>query len=82
MRDDAAKDQELVRHAEKLALAFALVASEQDCLIVLNNTLRTCLDCHAFFKTVSALEDRKIVLSDVKRVHVFERGSCSCNDFY
>merc|ERR1712129_244500 len=77
---DKDREYELMRHSEKIALAFALTKSEDNGNpIVINNNLRTCNDCHQAFKVFSAMEGRKVIVSDANRVHIFENGKCSCN---
>ena len=70
------KNKKLIDHLKNV-----YKTSKED-QININNNLRTCNDCHNFMKLVSKIEDRKIILSDANRVHVFENGNCCCNDSY
>ncbi|KAI0499645.1 hypothetical protein KFK09_017853 [Dendrobium nobile] len=73
-------------HSERLAVAMGLIsngggtaADGQPALRVIKN-LRICGDCHEFFKYVSRIIGRDIVVRDVNRYHRFEEGACSCKD--
>lgn len=72
----------LLRHSEKLALAFALIASPGGGPIRIMQNLRCCRDCHAAMKLVSRIEGRCIILRDTKRFHIFRNGVCSCSDYW
>eukprot|EP01083_Nonionella_stella_P030968 84878_1 len=78
---DWIKNNELKRHSEKQALAFAILNSA--CRIIIKNNLRICNDCHTFMKAVAKLLQRQIIVSDPNRVHVFDsNGTCNCCDYY
>jgi pentatricopeptide repeat protein len=74
------KAHHLWRHSEKIALGLALARTEGDIDITVN--LRMCLDCHDVAKLISLETNRKILIYDTFRGHVFEGGKCSCNDYY
>ena len=69
-------------HSEKLALAFGLICSEAGADLRIIKNLRVCKDCHAAFKLVSKLYERKIVMRDRSRFHLFVNGTCSCGDYW
>eukprot|EP01083_Nonionella_stella_P197776 726837_1 len=79
--NESATDR-MLRHSEKLALMYGLLTTPQHYLLVINKNLRICRDCHNFIKLTSAMKNRKIIVSDVNRVHVFQDGKCSCNEYY
>ena len=84
LKEDETKESVMLRHSEKIALMFGLlnIQSFKENPIVINKNLRICQDCHHFIRLVSHLEQRKIIVSDSNRVHVFENGKCSCNEYY
>merc|ERR1712136_67745 len=82
LETDWERENELRGHSEKLALVYALCHSEEGEEIVISNNLRTCGDCHNFMKLVSLMENRRLIVTDANRVHVFSSGQCSCGDFY
>ncbi|CAA2984179.1 pentatricopeptide repeat-containing At3g11460 [Olea europaea subsp. europaea] len=70
-------------HSERLAIAFALLNSDdlgKDILVIKN--LRICGDCHVFIKSVSKILDCKFVVRDATRFHHFKCGECSCKDYW
>lgn len=76
------KAENLNYHSEKLALAFAILKSSPGTEISISKNLRTCLDCHCWIKIVSKVLHRVITVRDRIRFHRFERGSCSCGDYW
>ncbi|CAA6657965.1 unnamed protein product [Spirodela intermedia] len=76
------KDLSLLRHSEKLALAFALIATPSSRPIRIMQNLRCCKDCHTAMKLISRIEGRCIILRDSKRFHIFRDGVCSCSDYW
>ncbi|CAL9187101.1 unnamed protein product [Musa hybrid cultivar] len=73
------KEERLLHHSEKLALAFALMntsASKTNLKIMKN--LRICEDCHKFFKLASSYLQKEIIVRDANRFHHFVDGECSC----
>eukprot|EP01083_Nonionella_stella_P005605 16231_1 len=72
----------LNRHGEKLAVIYGLLTTQPDYLIVVNKNLRICVDCHNWMKMVSKIEQRKLIIADNNRVHSFENGKCTCNDYW
>ncbi|KAH7652948.1 TPR-like protein [Dioscorea alata] len=76
------KEDALSRHSEKLAIAFALISSEDGATIRLVKNLRVCTDCHDATKLISKVYEREIVVRDRTRFHLFKDGSCTCKDFW
>ncbi|XP_016448504.1 putative pentatricopeptide repeat-containing protein At3g08820 [Nicotiana tabacum] len=69
-------------HSEKLALAFGLLSTKASDVIRIIKNLRICGDCHTFFKLISKITEREIILRDNNRFHCFTKGSCSCGDYW
>ncbi|XP_052722694.1 pentatricopeptide repeat-containing protein At3g63370, chloroplastic-like [Vigna angularis] len=76
------KMQILYRHSERLALGFGLLVTPNGSTIRITKNLRICDDCHTFFKIASKVSQRTLVVRDANRFHHFERGICSCGDFW
>ncbi|MCL7049546.1 hypothetical protein MKW94_022474 [Papaver nudicaule] len=76
------KEQTLVHHSEKLAVAFGLISTDHRTPIRIVKNLRVCDDCHIFMKMVSKYYDRQMVIRDCSRFHHFSNGSCSCSDYW
>ncbi|XP_023750009.1 pentatricopeptide repeat-containing protein At2g41080 [Lactuca sativa] len=76
------KEDDLVHHSEKLAIAFALM-NTPDCVpIRVMKNLRVCNDCHVAIKYISAIKKREIIVRDASRFHHFKDGECSCGDYW
>ncbi|KAI6699414.1 hypothetical protein NL676_013738 [Syzygium grande] len=69
-------------HSEKLAAAFGLINVEPEFPIRVIKNLRTCDDCHNFFKFISKISMREFIIRDKSRFHHFRNGICSCKDFW
>jgi pentatricopeptide repeat protein len=69
-------------HSEKIALAFALKQTPPYTIIRLVNNLRICGDCHNATMFISKIKQRKIIVRDANRFHVFENGTCSCGMYW
>ena len=69
-------------HSEKLAIAFAILATPPGTKIRIAKDLRICLDCHNFAKMVSTVYNREVVIRDRNLFHHFREGHCSCNDYW
>ncbi|KAL2331936.1 hypothetical protein Fmac_019517 [Flemingia macrophylla] len=80
--EDEQKEAILSHHSERLAIAFGLIATLPDIPIQIVKNLRVCGDCHSFIKLVSLIEERYIVVRDLKRFHHFKGGLCSCGDYW
>ncbi|XP_061975048.1 pentatricopeptide repeat-containing protein At3g22690 [Populus nigra] len=76
------KEYLLSRHSEKLAIAFALISTGQGMPIRVAKNLRICSDCHSFAKLVSKSYSREIIVRDNNRFHFFQKGFCSCGDYW
>lgn len=79
------EDKEVVLsyHSERLAIAFALIASPSSSLTIrIIKNLRVCGDCHVITKLISAAYQRDIIVRDRNRFHHFKDGSCSCLDYW
>ncbi|KAG6531341.1 pentatricopeptide repeat-containing protein At3g24000, mitochondrial-like [Zingiber officinale] len=77
-------DERLWYHSERLAVAFGLAsgsAPKGKPLRVVKN-LRICSDCHEYFKYVSRVIEREIVVRDANRYHTFQDGCCTCKDYW
>ncbi|XP_010920291.1 pentatricopeptide repeat-containing protein At4g33170 [Elaeis guineensis] len=77
-------DEGLWHHSERLAVAFGVLsgaAPEGKALRVVKN-LRICGDCHEFFKYVTRVIQREIVVRDVNRYHRLQHGCCTCKDYW
>ncbi|KAL6206622.1 hypothetical protein ACLB2K_023870 [Fragaria x ananassa] len=79
--EQSEKEQLLQCHSEKLAVAFALIATPPGALIRVKKNLRVCIDCHTAFKFICKIVSREIIVRDVNRFHHFKDGSCSCGDY-
>ncbi|CAH9120945.1 unnamed protein product [Cuscuta epithymum] len=79
--EEEEKEHNLIHHSEKLALAFGLLNSSSNTLRIMKN-LRICHDCHHFFKLVSAVYRRNIIVRDIYLFHHFSGGICSCKDYW
>ncbi|RAL50921.1 hypothetical protein DM860_005277 [Cuscuta australis] len=80
--DEEQKEQNLWRHSEKLALAYALITTAEGSKLRIFKNLRVCGDCHSVYKLVSNIVRREIVLKDPYRFHHFSGGKCSCGDYW
>uniref|UniRef100_A0A1D1XER9 Pentatricopeptide repeat-containing protein At5g66520 n=1 Tax=Anthurium amnicola TaxID=1678845 RepID=A0A1D1XER9_9ARAE len=76
------KEDTLSYHSERLAVAFALVASKPGTPIHIIKNLRVCDDCHSSTKLISKIYNREIIVRDRSRFHHFRYGKCSCLDFW
>ncbi|KAL3626340.1 hypothetical protein CASFOL_029889 [Castilleja foliolosa] len=84
--EEEEKGDALSYHSERLAIAFALVASDDNddscgTIRVMKN-LRVCVDCHDSIKILSLVYEREIVVRDRARFHHFRKGACSCMDYW
>ncbi|GAV78930.1 PPR domain-containing protein/PPR_2 domain-containing protein/DYW_deaminase domain-containing protein [Cephalotus follicularis] len=76
------KEQLLYHHSEKLAVAFALIATPPGAPVRVKKNLRICVDCHTAFKFICKIVSREIIVRDINRFHHFRDGSCSCGDYW
>ncbi|CAN0923230.1 Pentatricopeptide repeat-containing protein At2g15690, mitochondrial [Linum grandiflorum] len=64
--DQEAKEQSLLYHSERLAIAYGLIST----------------DCHNAIKIMSKIVGRELIVRDNKRFHHFRGGKCSCGDYW
>ncbi|XP_010924031.2 pentatricopeptide repeat-containing protein At5g43790 [Elaeis guineensis] len=76
------KEDVLSYHSERLAIAFALLASASSAPIRVIKNLRVCGDCHSATKLISWIYRREIIVRDRNRFHHFSDGKCSCLDYW
>ncbi|CAH2079403.1 unnamed protein product [Thlaspi arvense] len=76
------KDPAIFIHSEKLAISFGLLSLPAGMPINVMKNLRVCNDCHDWIKFVSKVSNREIIVRDAYRFHHFERGACSCKDYW
>ncbi|CAN1166464.1 Pentatricopeptide repeat-containing protein At3g57430, chloroplastic [Linum perenne] len=80
--DEDEKEKLLCGHSEKLAIAFGILNTPPGTTIRVAKNLRVCNDCHTASKYISKVEERDIILRDVRRFHHFSNGTCSCGDYW
>ncbi|KAI5020457.1 hypothetical protein ZWY2020_045345 [Hordeum vulgare] len=80
--EDEQKEEHLMYHSEKMALAFGLIHSPEGATIRIMKNLRICDDCHVAIKLISLVTRRRIVVRDTVRFHCIEDGVCSCDDYW
>ncbi|KAJ8755166.1 hypothetical protein K2173_018964 [Erythroxylum novogranatense] len=80
--EEGEKENELLYHSEKLAVAYAVLRTPNGSPIHIMKNLRICIDCHSFMKFVSKATQREIIIRDRSRFHHIQDGSCSCNDYW
>ncbi|KAG2575857.1 hypothetical protein PVAP13_7KG365100 [Panicum virgatum] len=82
--DEESRVESLRVHSERLAVGLWLLRNSdgQDKVIRVYKNLRVCGDCHDFFKGLSAVLKRVLVVRDANRFHRFEQGACSCRDYW
>ncbi|KAJ8465147.1 hypothetical protein OPV22_027699 [Ensete ventricosum] len=80
--DEAAKQQALMYHSERLAIAYGLISTPPGTTLRIMKNLRICGDCHNAVKLISKIEGREIIVRDNKRFHHFRDGVCSCRDYW
>jgi pentatricopeptide repeat protein len=80
--EEEEKEDALSYHSERLAIAFALIASDSTVPIRIIKNLRVCYDCHVSAKLISLIYVRDIIVRDRNRFHHFKDGMCSCSDYW
>lgn len=80
--DQEAKEQALMYHSERLAIAFGLISTPARTTLRIMKNLRVCGDCHNAIKLMSKIVGRELVVRDNKRFHHFKDGKCSCGDYW
>ncbi|PWA88497.1 pentatricopeptide (PPR) repeat-containing protein [Artemisia annua] len=80
--DEEVKEEILMHHSEKLAIAYALMKTPKNSTLRIMKNLRVCKDCHLAIKFISKLVGREIIVRDATRFHHFKDGACSCRDYW
>lgn len=80
--DQEGKEEALLAHSERLAVAYGLISSPARSPIRIIKNLRVCGDCHTALKIISKLVGRELIIRDAKRFHHFKDGLCSCRDYW
>ncbi|KAK1285995.1 Pentatricopeptide repeat-containing protein [Acorus calamus] len=80
--DQEAKEQALMYHSERLAIAYGLISTPARTPLRIIKNLRICGDCHNAIKIMSRIVGRELIVRDNKRFHHFKDGACSCNDYW
>ncbi|XP_055822398.1 pentatricopeptide repeat-containing protein At2g15690, mitochondrial-like isoform X2 [Solanum dulcamara] len=80
--DEGAKEQALMYHSERLAIAYGLISTPARTTLRIIKNLRICGDCHNAIKIMSRIVGRELIVRDNKRFHHFRDGKCSCNDYW
>ncbi|XP_018491589.2 pentatricopeptide repeat-containing protein At2g15690, mitochondrial [Raphanus sativus] len=80
--DEEAKQQALLYHSERLAIAYGIICTPPRKSLTIIKNLRVCNDCHNFIKITSKIIGRTLIVRDNKRFHHFSDGKCSCGDYW
>lgn len=80
--EDDEKENILMSHSERLAIAFGIISTPPKSSIHLFKNLRVCGDCHNATKYISMITERQIIVRDSNRFHHFKDGTCSCGDYW
>ncbi|KAF7822470.1 pentatricopeptide repeat-containing protein [Senna tora] len=80
--DQEGKEEALLAHSERLAVAYGLLSSSVRSPIRIIKNLRVCGDCHTALKIISKIVGRELIIRDAKRFHHFKDGLCSCRDYW
>ncbi|CAI0556951.1 unnamed protein product [Linum tenue] len=80
--DQEAKEQALLYHSERLAIAYGLISTPARTTLRIIKNLRICGDCHNAIKIMSRIVGRELIVRDNKRFHHFRDGKCSCGDYW
>ncbi|KDP45013.1 hypothetical protein JCGZ_01513 [Jatropha curcas] len=80
--EDDEKEQILMGHSERLAIAFGIISTPPKSTIRIFKNLRVCGDCHTTTKFIARITEREIIVRDSNRFHHFKNGICSCGDYW
>ncbi|KAL5705858.1 hypothetical protein ACHQM5_024097 [Ranunculus cassubicifolius] len=80
--DQEAKEQALLYHSERLAIAYGLISTPARTPLRIIKNLRICGDCHNAIKIMAKIVGRELIVRDNKRFHHFKDGKCSCGDYW
>ncbi|XP_066314171.1 pentatricopeptide repeat-containing protein At2g15690, mitochondrial-like isoform X2 [Miscanthus floridulus] len=75
--DQEAKEQALLYHSERLAIAYGLISTPARTPLRIIKNLRICGDCHNAIKIMSRIVGRELIVRDNKRFHHFKDGQVS-----
>lgn len=70
----------LCNHSEMLAIAFGVLSTSLGTRLGITTNLRVCGDFHEGTKFMSGIAEWEMVVREVKRLHPFMNGVCSCGD--
>ncbi|KAM3258843.1 hypothetical protein ACQJBY_050555 [Aegilops geniculata] len=79
---DELKEECLLQHSEKIAVAFGLITTSPTKPIRIFKNLRVCADCHSAIKYISKSTGREVILRDSNRFHRMKDGKCSCGEYW
>eukprot|EP01018_Ginkgo_biloba_P025296 Gb_38992 [translate_table: standard] len=80
--EEEVKEQVLINHSEKLAIAFGLINTSHGTPVRITKNLRVCSDCHNATRFISKIVGREIIVRDANRFHHLKDGLCSCGDYW
>ncbi|XP_019458274.1 PREDICTED: pentatricopeptide repeat-containing protein At3g16610 [Lupinus angustifolius] len=80
--EEEEKEQILLYHSEKIAIAFGILNINPTNPILVTKNLRICVDCHTAIKFMTLITKREIIVRDASRFHHFMNGICNCRDFW
>ncbi|MED6145365.1 hypothetical protein PIB30_024567 [Stylosanthes scabra] len=80
--EEEEKEQILLYHSEKIAIAFGILNISPPKPILVTKNLRICVDCHSAIKFMTLITNREIIVRDASRFHHFKNGICNCQDFW
>ncbi|KAF7818200.1 pentatricopeptide repeat-containing protein [Senna tora] len=80
--DEEGKESALYFHSEKVAIAYCILKTSPGTTIRIVKNLRICGDCHIAIKMISREFNREIIVRDCNRFHHFNKGLCSCKDYW
>ncbi|KAG2645673.1 hypothetical protein PVAP13_2KG413910 [Panicum virgatum] len=68
--DQEAKEQALLYHSERLAIAYGLISTPARTPLRIIKNVRICGDCHNAIKIMSRIVGRELIVRDNKRFHI------------
>ncbi|XP_031488351.1 pentatricopeptide repeat-containing protein At3g49170, chloroplastic [Nymphaea colorata] len=80
--EEELKEQYLLQHSEKIAVAFCVLNTVPGRPIRIFKNLRVCGDCHTALKFISMTTGREIIVRDTNRFHHIKDGGCSCRGYW
>eukprot|EP01084_Bolivina_argentea_P162152 282214_1 len=82
LNENESIEDHLCGHSERTAIIYGLLMTAPGTPIIISKNLRVCKDCHNATKLISKIRNRKLLVRDKHRWHIFENGQCSCNDYF